>query len=187
MSKPVVIGLYSPRPQSGKSTFADHLVEKHGFVRVKFAGPLKKMARCLLQAAGISTSDIESMIEGDLKEQIIPGFEFTPRQLMIKIGDDMRALQGDLWVRITTTWVNHWTSQGRSVVIDDVRYRNEAEAVRTALGGSLVRVYRLLGAGPQTVSEGLLEDLLFDHYAFNNGTIEDLHDQADLMVTRLAA
>ena len=115
----------------GKTTVAEHLVKHHGYARVRFAGPLKDMARVLLS---------ERQIDGDLKEApsaIIGGK--TPRQFMQLLGTEFgrQMIDEDLWI-------NAWKSRAFSlerVVADDVRYPNEVEALKSA-GGFLIHIAR---------------------------------------------
>lgn len=58
--------------ESGKSTLAGHLMENYGYVREKFADPLKNMVRVLLAMRGIPKEMIERYVEGDLKKAVIP-------------------------------------------------------------------------------------------------------------------
>lgn len=126
---------------SGKTTAAKHLVEAHGFTLVKFAGPLKSMMRCL----GLGDREIE----GDLKETpcaILGGK--TPRHAMQTLGTEWgRALiHSDLWVNAAMEVVADVLDHGGRVVIDDMRFGNEAEAVRSR-GGAIIHISRP-GVGP---------------------------------------
>lgn len=130
---------------SGKSTAAAEL-EAGGFIRLRFAGPLKDMMRALLVAGGASEAEARDMIDGDLKEvpvEILCGT--TPRHGMQTLGTEWgRHLIGKgLWVNLTMTRALQLVEAGRNVVIDDVRFPDEAEAIRTA-GGV---VWRLTGRG----------------------------------------
>lgn len=68
---PRLIALCSPAMGSGKSTVANHLVARHGFAAVKFAGQLKRMTAALLTCCGVSQPLVERYVDGDLKEAII--------------------------------------------------------------------------------------------------------------------
>jgi len=75
---PYLIGLCSRAMQSGKSTLANHLAERHGFTALKFAGPLKAMTRALLLQQGFFPSTVERMVEGDLKEsELLPSLSVS--------------------------------------------------------------------------------------------------------------
>lgn len=134
---PSVIALAGPAG-SGKSTAARHLIERHGYTLVKFAGPLKNM----LRAIGLT----DEHIEGGLKE--VPSKRLcgkTPRWAMQSLGKEWaRDLIGpDLWVNAWYETVADVLDQGGRVVTDDCRYENEAERVRE-LGG---RIFELQGRG----------------------------------------
>lgn len=161
---------------SGKSTAAMHMVEHHGFHRVRFAGPLKDMMRAL----GLT----EREIEGDRKEvpcDLLGGK--TPRYAMQTIGTEWgrRLVHPDLWVRAWQKAVDALPA-GVPVVVDDCRFPNEAAAV-CAAGGVLVRVRRP-GAGKGAAghsSEG--QDLGRMALTLENtGTPEDLFYRVDVAV-----
>lgn len=114
---------------SGKSTLASHLIDHHDFVRVKMADPLKNMVRSLLKDAGIPENKIEDYIEGELKE--VPIAELgstTSRRLMMTLGEEWRNMHGErLWVNIAMAKITQLLQEGRSVVVDDIRYIFEME------------------------------------------------------------
>jgi hypothetical protein len=164
---------------SGKSTAAAHLVERHGFERIRFAGPLKDMMRAL----GLS----EREIEGDLKEKpcaLLCGH--TPRHGMQTLGTEWGRTQ--LGVNL---WINAWRAAVDRlaptvpVVVDDCRFPNEAEAILAA-GGDIVRIVRT-GAGVGAAghsSEG--HQLPFVFSIENNGTTDDLFRAVDQLVASLS-
>lgn len=125
----VIVG-FSGRIGSGKTYAADHLVAKYAFVRKKMAGPLKDM----LRAIGLT----DEHIEGRLKEKpcdLLCGR--TPRHAMQTLGTEWgrNIIAEDLWIRL---W-EHSIRGLERVVVDDVRFANEADAVRRA-GGIVVRL-----------------------------------------------
>lgn len=174
-----IIGLYSSCAQSGKSTVANTLYSDYGFDIVKFAGPLKDMTRGLLRSMGIQPSRIERMVEGDLKEEVIPGFAtVTPRRIMQTLGTDWgrEAVACDLWTQVGIAKVN---SLDDDVVVDDLRFPNEYAELRK-LGAFMVRVVRPGISGPAAGSsryEGLLDNHEFDYVLVNDGTLEDLRSR----------
>jgi len=81
---------------------------------------------------------------------------------------------------------NFWVDQaikripdGSKVVFSDVRYPNEAEAIKN-LGGKVWRVLRD-GVGPANdhASEHALVDYYFDLHIDNSGSLESLYDSID--------
>lgn len=136
---------------AGKSTAAGHLIRRWRFQRVKFAGPLKAMAAAL----GLT----EDEIEGAAKEspsRILCGH--TPRHALQTLGTEWgRGLIGqNIWVEAwksavaRTPAMSYTDTRERPVrvhqdmkliVADDVRFANEAAAVR-ARAGFVIRITR---------------------------------------------
>ena len=136
-----IIGIHGPAG-SGKSELSAHLVNTHGFSPTKFAAPLKNMIAVLLCSAGICTEDnFLDYLEGSLKEEPIELFGgATCRHLMQTLGTEWgrNAVHPDFWVR---TWFGGVSNFQDSVVVDDVRFENEAETIR-AMGGTIIHLYR---------------------------------------------
>lgn len=159
---------------SGKSAAARYMVERHGFVQVKFAGPLKQMMR----AIGLGDEEIE----GCLKERpcaLLGGK--TPRFAMQTLGTEWgRALFGEaFWVNLAYAKVADVLDHGGRVVIDDCRFQNEAEALR-GVGGAIVRISRP-GVGPVNshCSEAGIEA---DHEIVNDRRLLELYAEIDRLL-----
>lgn len=164
--KPRLIGLVG-YAGSGKSLAADCLAP-HGYYRTRFAAPLKDMLRSL----GLTQAEVD----GHLKEvpcELLGGK--TPRHAMITLGTEWgrNLIDYNLWVRVTMHKVNHSLSVGdKKVVIDDVRFPNEAQAIRDA-GGTIWRIDRVgVGAGSSHISETGQEDIEPDVIVINDGDPE---------------
>lgn len=183
-SLPRVIGLCSPAQQSGKDTAAEYLVRTYGYTRIKFAGCLKEMLKALFVDLGYMTLTVNRLLEGDLKEVPVDQIGKTPRYLMETLGTDWgRKAVGD------TLWADLWTFKaeaelrkfGGRVVVDDLRFPNEAEAVKD-LGGRVVQVYHP-DAVPNDWEEArwrvLQKAVKFDHIVTNDSSIADLHARLD--------
>jgi hypothetical protein len=125
---------------AGKSFAAVHLVRNHGFSRLRFAGPLKDMMRAL----GLNESEIEGA-DKERPSDLLGGK--TPRHAMQTIGTEWgrELIDPDLWTRAWGRAADNALAAGQSIVVDDVRFSNEAAAI-WARGGSLVRLFRE-GAG----------------------------------------
>jgi hypothetical protein len=135
-----------------------------GYRRMSFATPLKAMLWAFLTQAGCDTATAKRMIDGDLKE--VPSTFFlgrSPRYAMQTLGTDWgRKLIGEgLWVSVTISAAQKARKAGHPVVIDDVRFPNEAEAI-TAAEGMMVRVFRPgRESSPEQAYEGNLEGFSF--------------------------
>lgn len=126
----------------GKSTAADAL-ESVGWVRVKFADPLKNMLRAFYWSCGLRDEGyIEARIEGDMKEEPDPFLcGRTPRHAMQTLGTEWgrSCISENLWVNAWKEQVGQYLQAGVDVVSDDCRFENEAEMVRR-LGGRVVQI-----------------------------------------------
>ncbi|UXN70866.1 hypothetical protein N8A98_06680 [Devosia neptuniae] len=155
---------------SGKSTLADYLIERHGYTRVKFAGPLKAMAR----AIGLG----EAHIEGDLKElpcAILQGK--TPRFFMQQLGTQFGrdTIGEEFWTGLWSATANNILDHGGRVVCDDCRFDNEAEMVRQ-VGGVVLSITGRGGiAGGHASEQGVDADVVLH----NVGTVTELQARAD--------
>ena len=175
-----LIGLCSPAMFSGKSTVANHLVTRHRFAKLAFAAPLKSMTEALLSSVGIGPVLARQMIHGDLKEAEIRELGVTPRKLMQTLGSEWgrSCIREDLWVHIAITRARAFMEVGTPVVIDDVRFPNEFEAIEAA-GGTCYRVVRPEATVTRAhVSEGQLDGIVMPEI-WNSGSLDDLHAAAD--------
>ena len=158
---------------SGKSTLADYLIERHGYVRVKFAGPLKAMAR----AVGLG----EAHIEGELKEVPCPLLQGrTPRFFMQQLGTQFgRDIIGpEFWTGLWAATANDVLDNGGRVVVDDCRFDNEADVVRQ-FGGVVIQLQGRGGLQTASGSHASEAGVDADVVLRNNGTIADLQARAD--------
>jgi hypothetical protein len=164
---------------SGKTLIANYMVNCHGFVRVPFAFPMKQM---LASLPGVT----HEMLWGSTKEKEMPREIFggkSAREVMQNLGAG--------WGRETIYpdfWVDMWKRTAMKfprVVCDDVRYLNEAAAVRS-LGGDIWKIQRC-GAGsavnPNHSSETELVEIKVSRVIMNNGTVDDLLREIDASIS----
>lgn len=179
-----LIGLYSPAPQSGKSTVAGILERDYGFRRVPFAAALKKMAETFLQSLGVSPERIAHYAEAGKLEPIPEAKGATYRKITQTVGTDWgRAfIDKDIWLAPV---INDYEVNGGFVVVDDMRFENEYRAIAEA-GGEVWRIARPGVSVPNDhPSEGRLEGFPFDATLINDGTVEDLaRDVAEALGVR---
>lgn len=156
------------RAGSGKSTAADYLVSK-GWTRVKMAGPLKAM----LRAMGLT----DRHIEGDLKNKpchMLCGQ--TPRHAMITLGTEWgRDMIGQsLWTDLAHLNIANAMARG-PVVVDDIRFENEADVIRK-LGGKVLKIERASADMIDHKSEaGVIPDMTY----CNDASIDHLRGYMD--------
>lgn len=183
---PMIIAL-SGAASAGKSTAAAYLADRHGFARVRFAGPLKAMVRAFLSSAGTPAEDIERLVEGDLKEAPAAAFAGnSPRYFMQALGTEFgrQLIHPDLWVAAWSSGASSALGAGApGVVVEDCRFANEAEAVR-ALAGRIVRIERPGAVIPLSGHPSEGQAFPCDATVRNDDAPEILHQRLDALVQR---
>jgi hypothetical protein len=187
-----VIGLYSNVPRSGKTTVANRLIARHLFMQQSLARPLKLMLNEMLLSAGFTMGTVDEMLYGDKKLEPIPIFgNKTPRQLMQLLGTDWgrNMIDQDIWLNIFREHLS-WLPNGAKVVVDDVRFQNEATMLKALPDVHCVlwRVVRPPSEDSityQHASEGGLDDFNFDAVIMNTGTMYELTEQVDKLVVQM--
>jgi hypothetical protein len=158
----MLIGIAGAR-QSGKTTLANLLSERHGLRHTSFAEPMREFVAAIL---GISVDELEAA-----KESPVPWLDdVTPRWMLQTVGTEWgrRMIHEELWVRSALH------RAGSTAVLSDVRFPNEAHAIRDR-GGYVLRVHRPeeLAIG-QHASETPLDSEWVDLEIDNSGTPEDM-------------
>lgn len=171
----------------GKDTVADYLVKRHGFRKVRFADALKDAA---CRIFGWERRQLESL---EFKTTVDEFWGKTPRTLLQRFGTDaMRdTIRKDIWVRSAGRTIYDLLYSGHKVVVSDVRFRNEADAIKD-WNGILIRVDRpgWLAPGAESNNKHASEIDLDDYerwdYALSNGaTIAQLYNGTEVVWTRI--
>ena len=164
----MIIGL-SGYARCGKDTVAQVLIDNYVFERVAFADPIREILLELDPTLEKGTS-LRSMVE-DYGWEVAKALPEVRRLLQV-LGVSARNILGQtIWV---DTAVTKLSSSDKRYVITDVRFENEAEAIKR-LGGEVWRVERPgVEAVNNHVSESSLGSWEFDKYIHNGGTLEDL-------------
>lgn len=123
----------------GKSSAAAALAEQHaaaGCREVTFAGPIREFTRGLL---GVDAAAFEAI--KDAPHPLFAGK--TPRFAMQTLGTEWGrdTVSGTLWIDACMREVGALRGAGVPVVVSDVRFEDEARAIREA-GGTVVRIHR---------------------------------------------
>jgi dephospho-CoA kinase len=147
---------------SGKDSVANILTGSYGFGRVAFAEPLKRLVieadpligcggaldRQNLAAEPVHLSDVLRTMTFEDAKRAYP----EVRRSLQRIGQGARQIDPDYWIRLALADVEYVHGAGMPVVVTDVRYVNEAEALR-AKGFRLVRVTRPASSAGMTTAE----------------------------------
>lgn len=162
----MIIGL-SGYARSGKDTVARILVEDYKFTRVAFADPIRTFLY-----------EMNPPLKGPALKGIIDDYGWD----VAKANPEIRALLQNLGMAARKTFgEDFWIKQAlknispeNKVVLTDVRFKNEADMVRS-LGGQVWRVIRPdISAVNSHISEHDLENYEFDYDIYNDSTLTNL-------------
>lgn len=183
---------------SGKDTAADYLINTYGYVRVSFAAPLKEL---VIEADPLVThwthdnvmvpihlSDVLEKMDFEAAKRQYP----EVRRVLQRIGQGARRIDPDYWVRMALKEIRDREYDGVPVVVTDVRYLNEALALK-ARGFTLARIVRPAWVSGMTMadtratlheSETTLDSYPTDVQIMNDSTMVDLADALNSLVRR---
>ncbi|MFB6726801.1 hypothetical protein ACFCV3_41920 [Kribbella sp. NPDC056345] len=198
-----IIGVLG-RKRHGKDTFAARLCNEHGFTRLAFADKLREAALKLDPIIPVYPEEYGLLPDG-WALPYGPAAPYLPRlshlvdamgweaakelrevrRTLQHMGVGVRDLDPDFWVRIVLDAAD--TIPG-PVVITDVRFPNEVDAVRNHFRGRTVRIVnpRIARPAEEHISESALDAYEPDVTVDNSSTIESLHLRADRIATLAA-
>lgn len=214
MRKSVLIGL-TGHQRHGKTETAKYLVENHGFIRMSFADELKAMARRIDPIVSYDI-DMPSMVVAMTggKTEVL-GTPVRLHQAIESVGGDENLLKAqfpeyvrflkalgtdgirdvyeDFWVRLLIQKVGGLmkTDSGVRIVVDDVRFPNEADWFKSEVPheDAELGLWRVSRPGHTVdvshASEQWPGKLGEDRHLKNNGTLEDLGILIDAVVKPL--
>lgn len=180
--------------RSGKDTVGTQLIAQ-GYTQYSFAGPIRCAASCMF---GIPVRLFEGTNPD--RDKVDEFWGFSLREMLQKIGTEggRELFRQDIWIRrAEAEWAKMKRQSERwgedapppfrppGMVITDVRFPNEAEWILSE-GGVVLNIDRA-GVGPQSghASEKALPQELISVTLYNHGTIEDLHQNAELVLKDL--
>jgi len=158
---------------SGKDEVAAILSREHRFAVISFAGPIYK---AVSEITGLSPQELKDRA---IKEEPIPWLGKSPRELLQTLGTEWgrEMVSQDIWINIAMRRAEEYREAGWNVAITDVRFENEAEAIRDA-GGQVWRIERpgagLSGEAAEHSSEAGVADHLVNQVIWNTGTLDAL-------------
>ena len=179
----IIIGL-TGKKKSGKTSVAHHLCEKHGFVEVMVAEPLKEIiGRYLFYFT-------EKQLYGDLKDVTDDRWGVSPRFVFKDFGKYLKLRYGDDWLskramfRIGELMTRY--PKGVRVVLSDCRFPRELEVVET-VGGFTCRVTRTDAVYEDEDDTEVAADGIATAFELSakTGNLDDLYAQADKMMEKI--
>jgi hypothetical protein len=183
---------------SGKDTFSDYIIEKHGFIKYSFADPLKKGLQHFFNLTD------EQLYDPKIKEMIDPRWGVSPRQLFQIIGTDVfqYSLKKFLpninsinnndtrihWVTLFKQWYEKLLNENQNpnVIIADGRFIHEIEEIRK-MGGKIIKVIRPIFDNNKDMHKSEMEmdeipDEYIDDIIYNQGSLEDFYHNIDKII-----
>lgn len=165
---------------TGLSIVLDDFYEGGRYDRDNFELPMSKAAiqywlrgaikvlHSLWGPTGVNLEDI----------QLKPG-PWTIRKLMQELGTNIvGSVTPNYWIDITRKTIESSTANGYTVLVSDVRYDHEADALRN-IGAIMIFTQRDTSLTDDHISEAGITPKSTDHVIINNGTIEDLYSKVD--------
>lgn len=157
----------------GKTSVANILESNHNYVRMSIASSLKQFVNEMYardvygtdENAVLQKSDIIFINAPDGRKAV------TVRQLLQDIGNTMKTIDQDIWLRGVRHQVLLWNEMGKSVVIDDVRFPREAEYLKL-IGFVNVRL---------TASEDTRLERYFRTYGIKP-SLQEMNDKSETLV-----
>ncbi len=174
----MIIGL-SGYAQSGKDTVAELLCLNYGYKRVAFADAIRESILRLnpMLGNGIRAGEYAEDYGWDVAKA-------NPeiRRLLQCMGTEVgRQLVGDnVWVDIAMRTID--ANPEQNWVVTDVRFPNEASAIKSR-SGYMLRVNRLNHSAVNNhASEHAMDNYMFDNVVINDGTLDDLSDNVFMLM-----
>lgn len=182
MGSELLVALYSPFPQSGKSTFASFLTEYLPNSKIiSFADPMREaLVPWVGELMSGGEGEVLEWLSDERKDSaLIPRIGVTLRHMLRTLGTEYgrKHVHPDLWVYIAQERIRKALSSGRSVIVDDLRMENEYALLKRK-GAMMVKIVKPGSRDVEHESDAALEALPFDKVVMNDGTVEDLQMKA---------
>ena len=164
INKPCLVA-FCGRIGVGKSTLAHELADSTGGEVMSFADPLRAMVSQIVDKKYLSSDMIDGVRAKDVE---IPWLGFpektTGRKLLQLCGTDFgrNMIDPEIWVKVARKRLEEF-GQDKHIFIDDLRFNNEADMVRS-MGGLVVEVKRAtaynFGEDSHVSEKGVSPDLI---------------------------
>ena len=125
--------------RSGKDVLAEHLVSNHGYTKISFADPLKRVVKSLFNFSDIQVGIDEKNSIGHEKDTIDDRWGISPRQalqffgtevLQYKIQELLPEIQRDFFAKSLISLMDADGTNNTKYVISDLRFLHEYEKIK---------------------------------------------------------
>jgi hypothetical protein len=181
----VLIGL-TGYARTGKDSTADFMVRDYDFVKMSFADPMREaLVRLdpIITVGGhyASLATVVSRMGWDTLKSMSPDVRPLLQRLGTAVGRDMFG--ENFWIDLAM----ERAEAHEDVVFADVRFKNEADAIKAA-GGILIRILRD-GYGPANdhISEVQMDDYPVDFVIGNHRDLDLLSVKVNVLLSGLKA
>jgi hypothetical protein len=179
-----IIGI-TGRKRHGKDTLGDYLVSNYGYTKIGFADALKEGCRHIF---GFN----DDQLYGNSKEIDDDFWKASPRKVLQYVGTDLfrdqlskilPEVKDDIWVKVVEKTILQ--NPDKKYVITDVRFNNELEFIKK-YNGLTIKVQRdTLTNIDSHISESFIDELQTNYTIKNSGTIEELYENFNNIVSLL--
>lgn len=173
--------------RSGKDMVANYISARHGHSHIKIASTLKQMTK-------IAFNLTDNEVESESKDRVHETWGVSPRVLMDFLGT--HVFQHEIGKVIPKYhnnrcfWINQVLSapnRSKHMVISDLRFEHEVDALRKHMPNPndllILRIRREGTDASNFVSEMESEHLCVDHEITNDGTLLELYNKVDNILT----
>jgi len=190
----------SGKANSGKNTLSKLLIKEiqrrdpnfdYYVQQIAFADPIKKIVKTMFP----NVKKKHLFGSSKFRNEIIPnayknGIPLTIRQALIDIGTSAREYNDNIWIdhlKETLLFDSNYEIEGSIFIVPDLRFKNEFDFLKE-LKFFFVRINRKESQLIDHVSESLqdqITDSNFDYVISNNGSLNDLKNEAFNVVNKL--
>lgn len=188
----MIIGMLGQK-RVGKDTAADYICSHYRlcsrypiFTKVSLAEPMKRAIMTIFDWT-------EEHVNGSLKEVVDPFWGISPRQALTSLGTEwaQKVLCEMFPMFAIVTGRKLWVKsllrkhQGKDIVIADVRFQHEVDAIRE-IGGKIIKIERPSLINIDThESEQAWKITTYDELIVNNDTLDIYYEKINLTYLKL--
>lgn len=188
---------FTGRLRSGKSKAATHLWVDYDFQVVSFGDPIRRIADVYFSHLYEEVTEVCEFTGLETKK------ERKPRALLQNIGQLLRQIDEDVWIKQVESSVEVWQKYRytKGIVIDDLRQPNEYEwakdngfVIVRVIAPESVRIERAIELGDDFdiadlthETESYIDTFEVDYEIVNDGSIKDLERKVDEIIADIKA